>query len=438
MLGKSFWGAEQEAPMLRGRIAADVAIAGGGLSGLTCALWLSRAGLRVALVEANELCSGSSAHCAGVISLAKGSLYADLEKLRGVETARFCAETLQSAMKAVEEMARYGKVKHRFLSSCLIGKEEQVYRETEAMKRAGVSSRMLRLKIEERPSEIALMLENTAILHMGEYLFCLARAAKEAGAKLYAHSRVTAIDIQELYTERGSVQAPYMVIATGYPILNFPGWYFSRMQQYHCSLAPLNTQRSMDQMYQSIDGNWNLRPFAKGALLAWRENLAGCTDGSSTFPEDVAKLGFPCAMHSYSGLECYTADGLPFIGTYGSSTPNLFVAAGYGGMGILGSMMAAQAISAQILGLPSRGYEIYSGQRRLRSFNTPLAIGGRYARGVLMHPSAPRCPHMGCKLVHNPASKLWECPCHGSRFDDIGHVLNAPAVRDAVLRDRRS
>ena len=437
MQPKSFWGAEQDAPMLRGRIAADIAIAGGGLSGLTCALWFSRAGLRVTLVEANELCSGSSAYCAGIVSLANGMFYTNIEKQWGIDAARCCAETLQSAMRAVEETARCGNIKHTILSSCLIGKQELLHSEAEAMKRAGVSAQLVPLNKRGCISETVLMMEKAAVLHTGEYLSFLIHAAREAGVKLYAHSRVRALDVQEIHTEYGSVQAPYIVIATGYPILNIPGWYFTRMQQYHCSMAALNTQDPTEQIYQSIEGKWRLRPFGKGALLAWQENLAGCREEESAYPKEIAKLSLPCATHSFRGLECYTADGLPFIGTYGRRTPNLFVAAGYGGMGLLGSMMAAQAISAQILGLPSRGYEIYSGQRRLKNFHTPLAIGGRYATGILTRPSAPRCPHMGCKLVYNSVSKLWECPCHGSRFDDIGHVLNAPAVHDAVFKNRR-
>ena len=113
------------------------------------------------------------------------------------------------------------------------------------------------------------------------------------------------------------------------------------------------------------------------------------------------------------------------------------MASGYEGKGILGSMMAAHAISASILGLPSYGYDIYSGQRRMSSPALPASIGAQYIKGFLAHPGAPRCPHMGCRLVRNLRTGMWECPCHGSRFDDIGHVLNTPAIRPAILKDRR-
>ena len=38
-----------------------------------------------------------------------------------------------------------------------------------------------------------------------------------------------------------------------------------------------------------------------------------------------------------------------------------------------------------------------------------------------------RCPHLGCRLEWNPAELSWDCPCHGSRFDYTGKLLNDPA-----------
>jgi len=55
-------------------------------------------------------------------------------------------------------------------------------------------------------------------------------------------------------------------------------------------------------------------------------------------------------------------------------------------------------------------------------------------RGVL-HVVTPDCSHLGCRLTFNTAERSWDCPCHGSRFDVDGHVIQGPAVNDLARND---
>ena len=89
MSEETYWqqGDQRAYSPLRGRRTADAVVVGGGLTGLTVALWLCRAGLRVVLLEANTLGSGSTACCLGRVSLLGGVSLSRLEKRFGQEWA---------------------------------------------------------------------------------------------------------------------------------------------------------------------------------------------------------------------------------------------------------------------------------------------------------------------------------------------------------------
>ena len=59
----------------------------------------------------------------------------------------------------------------------------------------------------------------------------------------------------------------------------------------------------------------------------------------------------------------------------------------------------------------------------------------RDAKGAL-HECSAACPHLGCIVHWNPGEQTWDCPCHGSRFDAYGKVINGPANRDLALIER--
>lgn len=437
------WG---EYPPLRGPHTADAVIVGGGFTGITTALWLCRAGLRVTLLEAETLACGSSARCAGMLSLTGRIMLEKLERQRGVEAAGAYVRSQLAAFGAIRSMALEAEdglgwqdADARILAA---GKADRLSAEADALRRAGAAAEAGAATHAPLPAAGEMVIRNMACLDPMRYFYRLTLEAVLSGLIIHEHSRVIALETNMAQTADGVVKAPFVVLATGYPLVNVPGWYFLRLRQRRRCLVALPDSAGAEGMFFDGGGRYALRPLQDGMLLQLDCGGVGFRpgeDGLACYKRRLAPwLGNAATV--YEGVETFSADGLPYIGPYSRKTPNLFVACGYGGSGLLGSMTAAQLISARVLGLAADSAWVFSGQR---SGNSVLAQEAASAAGVAwrymlgwLRPFAPRCPHMGCKLVYSPARRLWECPCHGSRFDSIGHLLNAPAAEDADIRRR--
>jgi nitrite reductase/ring-hydroxylating ferredoxin subunit len=165
------------------------------------------------------------------------------------------------------------------------------------------------------------------------------------------------------------------------------------------------------------------------------------------------------------------ADGLPYMGAITSSHPHIFVATGYAKWGMTNGTVGAMIIADAILGNDNEWREAFDSTRvdlhrslgvvgsqglstvksvvgeRIATLAAPgvesLAPGvgavvrvGRHAVAAYRHDDgtvdavSPRCSHLGCIVHFNAAERTWDCPCHGSRFDLKGHVIDGPATDD--------
>jgi Rieske Fe-S protein len=188
-------------------------------------------------------------------------------------------------------------------------------------------------------------------------------------------------------------------------------------------------------------------------------------------------FGWPVAATDYrwSGQIIEPADGLPYVGR-NSLSSHVYVATGYAGNGMTNGTLAAMLLTDEIRGVqtpyaalfdatrfkPLASVRAYLSEnvdypkhlvtdrlpqiaRRAGLDDIPpgegrvLTLGGkklavyRNERGGLQALS-PVCTHLGCIVQWNTTEKSWDCPCHGSRFDPQGIILNGPAVTPLEAR----
>ncbi|HOB75223.1 MAG TPA: FAD-dependent oxidoreductase [Phycisphaerae bacterium] len=169
----------------------------------------------------------------------------------------------------------------------------------------------------------------------------------------------------------------------------------------------------------------------------------------------------------WSGQVMETIDGLAFIGRNPGDYPNIYIATGDSGMGMTHGTIAGMLLTDMILGRPNRWEKIYDPSRRtLRAAGDfareNLNVAWKYAdwikpgevesvdeippgKGALIrrglkliaayrdasgrvHERNAVCTHLGCIVSWNEAEETWDCPCHGSRYDGYGNVLNGPTI----------
>ena len=127
-----------------------------------------------------------------------------------------------------------------------------------------------------------------------------------------------------------------------------------------------------------------------------------------------------------------TLDGIPYIGQYSKRTPDFYVATGFNKWGMTSSMVAAKLLTDMILGKKNDYVSVFSPSRSI--IRPQLASNAGHAIINLLTPTAPRCPHVGCALKYNKQEHSWDCPCHGSRFDEDGKLLDNPATKDKKIK----
>ena len=126
--------------------------------------------------------------------------------------------------------------------------------------------------------------------------------------------------------------------------------------------------------------------------------------------------------------DCMTLDGIPYIGKYSKSKSEIFVATGFNKWGMTSSMLASEILSDLVMGNNNEYENLFSPSRKILH---PQLFTNIVESGVnFLTPSKPRCPHLGCALKWNSAEKSWDCPCHGSRFNEEGKLLENPSIDD--------
>ncbi len=224
------WFATAEHPILyeplNNNIDTDILVIGGGISGLTTAYCLAKAGRKVVLIEDGNIGSGESGRTTAHLSCALDDFYYELEKIFDESTAKLAADSHKSAIDFIEETVKIHDIDCNFkrVDGYLFlhpsDTKETLDKEFEATQRAGINTEMLHVvpNMQAEDGNFSIKFPNQAQFDILLYLKGLADAFTQMGGKIYAHTRAETITTEGANANSHVIKANHIVVATNTPI----------------------------------------------------------------------------------------------------------------------------------------------------------------------------------------------------------------------------
>lgn len=376
---------------------------------------------------------------------------------------------------------------------------ELIEKEAAAALRAGVDfERVGRVPLEKYESGQALRFKDQGEFNPLHYAYGLVRAIERMGGNIFCGTHVQSFHggaSPHVHTRDGrTVRAESVIVATNSPVNDLVKIH-TKQAPYRTYVVGLRAPRGSIPKMLLWDGYWDdhspyhyVRSYPMGEhdilIVGGEDHKTGQPSHPPPKPmdyesrylllEDWARQLFPIAterMFRWSGQVMEPFDGMAFIG---KDHENVYIATGDSGNGMTHGVIAGILIADIIAGRKNPWAELYDPSR------VKLGTVGDFARenanvalqytdwvrpgeatidriapgegaiirrglkmlavyrekdGTLVELSA-KCTHLGCVVHWNPGEKSWDCPCHGSRFDARGRVVNGPAVSNLTPHAR--
>jgi glycine/D-amino acid oxidase-like deaminating enzyme/nitrite reductase/ring-hydroxylating ferredoxin subunit len=471
--------------------AADVVVVGAGVAGLTTALLLQEEGLSVTLLEATRVGQSMTTSATVKVTVGHGTAYSRIEEHRGEKVAAaYTAANLAGFAEIARIVGALGLdcMYQRGLDHVVYATDDRgaarVEHEAQVTERLGLPVERAAQAPVPFDVSAALRFTDQAQFHPGRYLAGLAAAFVNRGGALVGGARV--VDVSErgatcrVRTRDAEALGDRVVLATHYPILD-RGGHVARLRARRsygvAGILPGGVPAGMTISVGSptrstrtvhLAGDDLLIVVGEGHPVGRGDDARSRWDRLRTWARE--NFGVEDFRYHWSGQEIGTADGMPYVGRMHPLSTRLFTATGFDGWGMTNGTAAALLIRDLIMGADnpwaspfdaSRAWTELPGLETLtqnaqvartwmgdhlhgapsgsvaslrRGESAILKIDGQQAaafrdEGGILHAVSASCTHLGCTVAWNDAERSWDCPCHGSRFDPDGAVLQAPATQ---------
>lgn len=416
-----------EFPFLDGDRKTDVLIIGGGIAGILTAYFLEKRGIGYILVEKGRICGGTSGNTTAKITFQHGLCYDKLVKCCGISTAKMYLHANKAAFDKYTELCNGIDCDHEVRDNYVYSDDHRKLEdELEALNLIGYGA----VFSKELPIPLwtagAVRFSGQAQFHPLKFISAIAN-----GLNIYENTRVCEMIENTAVTDHGKISAKNVVVATHFPFINKHGSYFLKLYQHRSYVLALENAQNVNGMYVSdCDTGMSFRNHGDLLLLGGGGHRTGKYGGNYNELRSFATKHYPDSREKFhwATQDCMSLDGIPYIGRYSKRTRELYVASGFNKWGMTGAMLSAMILTDILEGKQNDFAEVFDPSRSI--LKPQLFANGAETVKNLLSFTGKRCPHLGCALKWNSTEHSWDCPCHGSRFDKNGEVLDNPANAD--------
>lgn len=474
---------------LKEDIQVDVCIIGGGMAGISTAYELSKKGLKVAVLEKDEIALHTTGNTTAKITSGHGLIYKYLKESFSLDYARKYFNANQEAIQKIKENVENEniecdfEIQDNYVYTLKRDEVLDIQEEVSIVNSIGGNAQFVTKSNLPFKIQGGIKLSNQAQFHPRKYILGLCDCIIQNGGDIYTNTKVCDIDrkkdLYNIKTKDNTVISKYLVMATHYPILDIPGMYFLKMYQEKSYIIGVDIKQNVfDGMYINnsepiysfrscdIDRKKMLLVGGSGHKVGQNENV---DNSYAALEEYIKSIYLDCEIkYRWSTQDCVTLDKIPYIGEFSSIMPNMFVATGFNKWGMTFTHVASNIITDKILGKDNKYEDVFKATRLkpiknreemknmikqttkslvLDKFVAPEELENSLEEGQgkivkigdnkvgiskiegKIYAIKPVCSHLGCQLSFNSLDKTWDCPCHGSKFDHMGYSLEAPSVK---------
>lgn len=487
-------GLKSNIPVLNEDLQCDVCIIGAGITGIAVGYRLNEAGYKVVLIDKQEPLNLATGNTTAKFTFQHSLIYSDIIENYGEDKAKLYYQSQLKGMAYVRSLIEKHNIQCDFKETSAIvyavteEDREDLLKEKDAYKQLNIPHEIVTDLPFNIKGNIGLKVDSQFELNPVKYLDFLITYLMTQGVLVYKNTEAKNVEREDddsiiTTTSNNTIISNQLVIATAYPFFEGNGLYYTRLEAHRSYLLAFEIEE--DKKYDDImmishsSSSYSLR-FSKTdginyLLVGGQGNKVGQAISEMESNQrlvDFARSHFDVSepVFKWSAQDYKPLDTIPYIGRLTSKFEDIYVATGFNKWGMSNGSFASILLTDLIRNKQSRYEELFNPSRgdvtgNIGEFvkaNLNVAkemIKGKVVQdeielgdikndegGIIKYDgqrvaayrddngklflSDSTCTHLGCELEYNDSDRSFDCPCHGSRFNYDGKVLEGAATTD--------